>query len=142
MSELAASLTSQITGKYTESVGRRKRAIARVRFFNKGQGDILINDQPYRSYFPTFQLQHIVERPLHVLQMINKGTVTVHVLGGGKKAQADAVRLGIARVFVKINEDHKKLLKGEGLLTRDSRKKERKKPGLKRARRAPQWQKR
>lgn len=137
-----SALPSHVTGRYKESVGRRKRAVARVRYFAKGEGEILVNDQPYRAYFPTFQLQQFIEQPFTVTQMAKKGTVTVHVAGGGKKSQAEAVRLGIARVLVDVNEENKKLLKAEGFLTRDARKKERKKPGLKRARRAPQWQKR
>lgn len=128
--------------KYVEGVGRRKTAVARVRLYQGGQGVFSVNDRPWEEYFPIVALQTPVMEPF--LLTGTKGTfdVSVHVRGGGIHAQADAVRLGIARALEKSNENFRKPLRAADLLTRDPREKERKKPGLKRARRAPQWQKR
>ena len=95
-----------------------------------------------KKYFPYFEHQQIVEQPLKKVNMFGQNYISVRLTGGGIKSQAEAVRHGIARALLNFNEDWKKTLRGEGYLTRDSRKKERKKPGLKGARRAPQWQKR
>jgi small subunit ribosomal protein S9 len=102
----------------------------------------LVNEKPYNIYFPTFELQQIALASLEKMKCLDKFRVLVKVKGGGFHSQAEAVRHGIARALVKFNPDFKKRLKRAGYLTRDSRMRERKKFGLKRARRAPQWQKR
>lgn len=124
----------------TRSVGRRKCASARVRF-NKGKGHITVNDKPLKEYFSFFE-EEIVLAPLKALAKEKDYDISVKVSGGGKKGQAVAVQHGIARALVKWNPDFKKTLKTLEFMTRDARVKERKKPGLKRARRAPQWSKR
>ncbi len=128
---------------YLYAVGRRKTAIARVRLYPKeNKNELVVNSKDYRKYFPYFEWQAIVEQPLKKLDLLGKYYITVKVLGGGPRAQAEALRHGLSRVLLKFDETFKKTLRGEGWLTRDPREKERKKPGLKRARRAPQWQKR
>jgi small subunit ribosomal protein S9 len=124
------------------TVGKRKTAVAQVKFYPQGKGQILINKKNLEDYFPFFSWQEIVKEPLVATNFLNKGDFIVKVEGGGTKAQAEAIRLGIARALVSFNPDFRKILKPLGLLRRDPRIKERKKPGLKRARRAPQWQKR
>jgi small subunit ribosomal protein S9 len=133
--------------RYYETVGRRKRSVARVRLFTcqpfeDEKGKILVNDKPYTDFFPTFDLQQIVANPLKKMKSLNRFEVTVKVKGGGIQGQAGAIRHGLSRALVKFNPDFSKKLKRAGYLTRDPRKKERKKPGLKKARRAPQWKKR
>jgi len=128
---------------YLYAVGRRKTSTARVRFYSKdSRGQIIVNQKDYKDYFSYFEFQQIVEAPLKKLDLFGKNYITVKVEGGGTRGQAEAVRHGLGRVLLKMDETLKKTLRGEGFLTRDSRKKERKKPGLKRARRAPQWAKR
>ena len=122
------------------AVGRRKSASARVRI-DKGEGKIVVNGKEYKEYFSFFE-QGLVVAPLKALGKEKELDISAKVNGGGKKGQAVAVSHGIARALVKWNEDFKKSLKVTGLLTRDPRVKERKKPGLKKARRAPQWSKR
>lgn len=129
-------------GKYFYSVGRRKRSVASVRLFEKGKGDILVNGKSIKEYFPTLKLQKKVTGPLELVGKLDGHDVTIYVEGGGVTGQADSVRLGIARALVKMEAELRATLKGNGMLRRDPRKKERKKPGLKRARRAPQWSKR
>lgn len=128
--------------KYFQAVGRRKTSVARVRLFDKGDKSINVNEKDYKEYFPTLELQQIVESPLGKMNIEEKFKVTAKVQGGGIHSQAEAVRHGISRALVKFNEDFKKRLRKAGYLTRDSRMRERKKFGLKRARRAPQWSKR
>jgi len=128
---------------YIFAVGRRKSSVARVRLYSKdNRGNILVNNKDYREYFPYFEFQKEIEEPLKLCNLLGKNFISIRVRGGGKRGQAEAVRHGIARVLFKFDEKFKKSLRSEGYLTRDSRVKERKKPGLKRARRAPQWQKR
>lgn len=127
---------------YIFAVGRRKNAVARVRFYPNESPEISVNDQKLESYFPVDYLQKRAFAPLSTLAIAMPGKFSIKVAGGGKAGQADAVRLGIARVFAGMEDSYRKPLKAAGLLTRDPRIKERKKPGLKRARRAPQWQKR
>ena len=122
------------------AVGRRKMATARVRL-DKGEGKIIVNGKDFKQYF-TLSEQGIVLVPLKTLGKEKDLDISVKVNGGGKNGQAKAIQHGIARALVKWNEDFKKSLKVGGLLTRDARIKERKKPGLKKARRAPQWSKR
>jgi small subunit ribosomal protein S9 len=128
---------------YIPAVGRRKRAIARVRILNKSvKGiEIIINGKDYKEYFPYFEWQDAVLAPLRVAGRENIA-ISVKVDGGGQKGQAEGVRHGIARALLISDEELRPNFKKEGLLTRDSRRKERKKPGLKKARRAPQWSKR
>jgi len=128
--------------KYFEAVGRRKTAVARVRLFTQGEKLILVNEKPCREYFPTLELQQIINSSLEKMKVFDKFRISVKVKGGGICAQAEAVRHGISRALVKFSPDFRKRLRKAGYLTRDSRMRERKKFGLKRARRAPQWSKR
>ena len=128
--------------KFLSGIGRRKTAIASVRLFTQGDKGFFINDKPYNQYFPGSELQQIITSPLQKMKVFDKFRVQVLVKGGGIHAQAEAVRHGIARALVKFNADFKKRLRRAGYLTRDPRMRERKKFGLKRARRAPQWRKR
>jgi small subunit ribosomal protein S9 len=123
------------------TTGKRKSAVAQIKFSETGHNSILVNDKDYKKYFPYFVWQGIIESPLLVAGLKNYDLV-VKVHGGGAKAQAESIRLGIAKALVEINQENRKVLKPKGYLSRDSRIKERKKPGLKRARRAPQWNKR
>jgi small subunit ribosomal protein S9 len=127
--------------RYFETVGRRKTAIARVRLYTKKTG-IEVNNQDFQKYFPILRLQKKITAPLEKMKIINKLGAVVKVKGGGINAQAEAISLGIARALVKFNPDFRKRLRRAGHLTRDARVVERKKYGLKKARRAPQWQKR
>lgn len=126
--------------KYIEEIGRRKTATARVRIYAGGKEN-LVNGKPFNEYFPK-DLHRIVQAPLEVLELLGKFGFTAVVKGGGVTAQADAVRHGISKALVTHDIENRKILKGTGYLTRDPRMRERKKPGLKRARRAPQWAKR
>jgi small subunit ribosomal protein S9 len=128
--------------KYFEEVGRRKTAVARVRLFTQGEKTFLVNDKPLKDYFPGHELEQIVLSPLERMNCLDKFRVVVKVKGGGFHAQAEAVRHGVSRALTLFNPDFRKKMKKAGFLTRDSRMRERKKFGLKRARRAPQWQKR
>ncbi len=126
---------------YYEGVGRRKTATARVRLY-PGEGKIVVNDKPVEEYFSReYDLLHLLE-PLKVTGLMNKFNVSVKVRGGGMSGQAGAVRHGLARALLKANPDLRPILRKGGFLTRDARMKERKKPGLKRARKAPQYTKR
>ena len=127
---------------YLEAIGRRKTAVARVRIWTKEKKGFLVNDKDYKLYFPTLELQQIVSDSFVKMNSFDRFGITVKVRGGGIMSQAEAVRHGGARVLVLFNQDYRKKLKKAGFLTRDPRMKERKKPGLKRARRAPQWRKR
>jgi small subunit ribosomal protein S9 len=128
--------------KYFEEVGRRKTAVARVRLFTQGEKMFLINEKPLKDYFPGHELEQIVLSPLEKMNCLDKFRVMVRVKGGGVHAQAEAVRHGLSKALTLFNSDFRKKMKKAGFLTRDSRMRERKKFGLKRARRAPQWQKR
>lgn len=133
---------SKTKQKYFEAVGRRKTSTARVRLYTQGKKDITINGKPCQDYFPISYLQKTVEEPMEKLKCQGKFGFSVKVNGGGLTGQAEAIRHGIARALVLLNPYFKKRLKKTGLLTRDPRMRERKKFGLKRARRAPQWSKR
>lgn len=128
--------------KYWEGVGRRKTGVAQVRIFSKGNKEFIVNTKELKYYFPIVFLREIANSPLEVLSLSDKFKVLVKVSGGGINAQAEAIRHGLSRALIKFNPNFRKKLKKFGFLTRDSRMKERKKFGLKRARRAPQWQKR
>jgi small subunit ribosomal protein S9 len=122
--------------------GRRKKAIARVRLIPAGTGNIVINERSLEEYFPQGTLQYIVKQPLALLGVEGKYDVLVNVFGGGYTGQAGAIRLGVARALLQAEPESRPALKKEGFLTRDPRVKERKKYGLKKARRAPQFSKR
>ena len=121
--------------------GRRKSAVARV-YLRPGKGNIVINKRDINEYFGLETLKTIVRQPLVATDTLNKFDVLVNVKGGGTTGQAGAVRHGIARALLKVDAEYRPALKAEGFLTRDPRMKERKKPGLKAARRAPQFSKR
>lgn len=127
--------------RYFEAVGRRKTAVARVRLFTR-PGDFTVNNRPYGVYFPTLVLQQIVEDSLKKMKLLGRFRVSIKVSGGGTHAQAEAIRHGLARCLVKFNPDFRKRLRRAGYITRDPRAKERKKFGLKKARKTPQWAKR
>lgn len=131
-----------MSAQYYEGIGRRKRATARVRLFPGGNGLITINGVAAANYLPRINDMRLLLEPLQVVGQLASYDITVHVNGGGVSGQRDAIRLGIARALIKIDPDMKPALKAEGLTTRDSRVKERKKPGLKRARKAPTYTKR
>lgn len=133
--------------RYYEAVGRRKTAVARVRLFTcrpfeDEKGKILVNGRPYFEVFPVLELQRIVKAALEKMKSLNRFEASIKVKGGGLRGQAEAIRHGLARTLVEFNPDFRKKLKRAGYLRRDPRMKERKKPGLKKARRAPQWKKR
>ena len=131
-----------MAGEYFEAVGRRKTASARVRLYPGGTGEITVNDLPVEVFFPRSVDVRNLLRPLDVSGYRDAFDVTVLVKGGGITGQSGAVMHGIARALLVANAELRPLLKREGLLTRDPRMKERKKPGLKRARKAPQYTKR
>lgn len=130
------------TARYIESLGKRKTAGARVRLYQNGSGKITVNEMELKEYFPTPIAQTIVQEPLKLTALDTSLDFTIKVNGGGKQGQAEAVRHGIACTLLALNADLRGVLKAQGWLTRDARAKERKKPGLKKARRAPQWSKR
>lgn len=127
--------------KYWEAVGRRKTAIARTRLM-KGSGEVIVNEKSAKLYFSTERMRQNALAPMQDLNLADKFDASIKVSGGGMTAQAGAVRLGIARALCLAEPDFKKRLRQGGFLTRDSRMVERKKYGLKKARRAPQWAKR
>ncbi|MBI3459246.1 30S ribosomal protein S9 [Candidatus Azambacteria bacterium] len=127
--------------KYFEGLGRRKRAIARVRV-QSDITDISVNNFDYTKYFPTELMREVVMAPFNKLKIIGKFGATVKVNGGGLVSQSEAIKLGMARALVELNPDYRVKLSRLGYLRRDPREKERKKYGLKRARKAPQWGKR
>ncbi len=124
-----------------QGTGRRKEAIARVRL-QTGKGTIEVNGKKAEEYFDQDSLLYVVKQPIETTKMDGKLEVIVNVKGGGLSGQAGAVRHGIARALVELNPDFKKPLKDAGFITRDPRMKERKKYGLKKARKAPQFSKR
>lgn len=137
--------TSAFSGKYAYAVGRRKESVAQVRIYEQkqeGEYPIEINGRDWKNYFPTLSFQNVFLTPLRVLGLTGKFAISIHVKGGGQRGQVEASQLGVARALAKFNEELKKPLRDNKLLTRDARAVERKKPGLKKARRAPQWAKR
>jgi small subunit ribosomal protein S9 len=128
--------------QYYEGVGRRKSSTARVRIYPGGSGSVTVNDRPVEEYFPRYgDIDQLME-PLEAAGFTGKMDVTVVVKGGGVTGQTHAVRLGMARALLKYDEELRPTMRKAGLLTRDAREKERKKPGLKRARKAPTYTKR
>lgn len=132
----------QKTTSYIYAMGRRKTSSAKVKLFDDQAGAFSVNRRDFAKHFPTKELQRIVLSPLTMLGLEKSLSFQVYVAGGGIHSQAEAVRHGISRTLVSRNAEDKRVLKKAGFLTRDPRVKERKKPGLKRARRAPQWAKR
>ncbi len=142
---------AQSTEKYFEAVGRRKRAVARVRLYTKKSSDIeppegkaliLIDGKPYYDYFNEEEMQNAVDSPLKKLKSIARFKATVQVSGGGMNGQAGAIRHGLSRALVLFDENFSKKFRKAGYLTRDPREKERRKYGLKKARKSPRWAKR
>jgi small subunit ribosomal protein S9 len=129
------------TGEYTYATGKRKTAIAQVRLY-KGHGAIIINAKDIKDYVTVKDLIDVILSPLTLTDLLTKFDISIVVRGGGVTAQAEAIRHGISRALIAKDILLRPTLKKAGLLTRDPRIKERKKPGLKRARRAPQWSKR
>lgn len=130
--------------RYFYAVGKRKTAIATVRIYpsDKAEAEVTVNDRTFENYFSIPRLRDLVKEPLALAGADAKFDVSAKVRGGGTNAQAEAIRLGISRALVEFNPELRKSLRDNGLLTRDSRIVERKKPGLRKARRAPQWAKR
>lgn len=135
-------MATETKNRYIEAVGRRKTAIARVRITPSTKTTFVVNDKDVKEYFVTADLQSIAQEALSKSEIAEKFTVTVQVLGGGIHAQAEAVRHGLSRTLVERDEVVKNTLKKLGFLKRDSRQVERKKFGLKKARKAPTWSKR
>ena len=127
--------------KYSYAIGRRKTAVAQVRLFS-GKGASTINAKPIDSYIKRADLFHVIYSPLKISGLFDSFHFEVKVSGSGESAQAEAIRHGIARALVVADENLKQALRGAGLLTRDARKVERKKPGLHKARKSPSWSKR
>ncbi len=128
--------------RYFEAIGRRKTAVARIRLYTKGDKEFVVNDQDYTKYFQTVEDRESAVASMKKMKCLDKFRITVVVKGGGHRAQAEAIRHGTARVLVDFNANFRKRLRKAGFLTRDPRMRERKKFGLRRARRAPQWAKR
>lgn len=127
--------------KQKNAVGRRKEAVTRV-FLSKGSGKITVNGKDYKTYFPLVYLQNQVEAPLKLAEVADKYDVLVNAAGGGVKGQAEATKLAISRALLEVNAEYRPVLKAAGLLKRDPRSVERKKPGRKKARRSFQFSKR
>ena len=129
------------TGPYTYALGRRKESVARVRLY-EGSGNIVVNGKAIEDYFPRADHRQLIRAPFQHMEEKEAYDVSVRTVGGGITGQAGAVQLGIARALNLLFPDLRPMLKKDGMLRRDPRMKERKKPGLKSARRAPQWSKR
>lgn len=127
--------------KQKNAIGRRKEAVTRI-FLSKGDGKITVNGKDYKTYFPLVYLQNQLEAPLKTVESADKYDVVVNATGGGVKGQAEAAKLGIARALIEANAEYRPALKAAGLLKRDPRSVERKKPGRKKARRSYQFSKR
>jgi small subunit ribosomal protein S9 len=123
------------------TIGRRKAAVARI-YLSKGKGGIIVNGKDFKDYFPVETMQYKLEQPFKILDASAQYDVNVNVNGGGTTGQAEAIRLAISRALCEVNLDNRTALKSEGLLTRDARVVERKKPGQKKARKKFQWVKR
>ena len=130
------------SAQYYEGIGRRKAASARVRLFPGGTGKFIVNDKPLDEYLPRRGDVEIILQPLIIIGQERSYDISVHVDGGGISGQRDAIKLGVSRALLLIDPDTRGALKAQGHLTRDARIKERKKPGLKRARKAPTFTKR
>ncbi len=133
---------TETTKRYIEAVGRRKTAIARVRATEGSRSSFLVNEKELQTYFPTESLRLTASDSLNKAKIAAKFKITAKVSGGGVSAQAEAIRHGIARILIIYDAELRKKLKKAGFLKRDPRAKERRKFGLKKARKAPQWSKR
>lgn len=145
ISEAIAKKIKEDAGKperYFQAIGRRKTAVARIRLLTRGDKEFLVNNKPYQQYFVLPEDQETAIASMKKMKCLDKFRVTVIVKGGGRHSQAEAIRHGTARVLVDFNQNFRKRLRKAGYLTRDPRMRERKKFGLKRARKAPQWAKR
>lgn len=131
----------KFTGKFISTVGRRKTSVARVRLYTKGNGSIVVNEQKLSHLFSVNE-STIVKSPLKLTSHLRDLNFSIMVNGGGLRGKAEAIRHGISRALIKLDEELRLPLKAKGWMSRDPRSKERKKPGLKKARRAPQWSKR
>jgi small subunit ribosomal protein S9 len=140
--EAGVVLAVEPKGEFLKAIGRRKEASAQVKIFPSGKGAIIVNGKELKQYFPVFNLQESVLAPIKLAGREGKIDVSALVRGGGIRGQAEAVRLGVARALRILDESLHTTIKKAGFLTRDPRVKERKKYGLKKARRAPQWAKR
>ena len=123
------------------TIGRRKAAVARI-YLSKGKGNIIVNGKDYKDYFPVDTMQYKLSQPFQIIDLSGKYDVKVNVDGGGTTGQAEAIRLAISRALCELDIENRPALKAEGLLTRDARVVERKKPGQKKARKKFQWVKR
>lgn len=132
-------MSSDVSTSYYVGVGRRKEAVARIRLYS-GERGIIVNGRPFEDYFPRILHQNVVQEPLDLVGANFR--VSAKVVGGGISGQAEAIRHGVARALVNANEQYRLSLRKAGYLTRNARVKERKKYGLKRARKAPQYTKR
>ncbi len=130
------------TAKYIEAVGRRKTSVARVRMTEAPKTSMVVNEKDLGDFFKTEEQQHVALEALSKVEVPAKFSITVKVMGGGMHSQAEAVRLGVARGLITFDIELRKALKDLGFLMRDPRAKERRKFGLKKARKAPQWSKR
>ena len=135
------SVKEVLKGEYVYANGKRKTSIAQVRLY-KGNGRIIINDRDISEYVKVKELENTIRSPFLLTNTLNKFDLSVMVRGGGSTGQAEAIRHGVSRALVSFDAELRPTLKKAGYLMRDPRAKERKKPGLKRARRAPQWNKR
>lgn len=139
--EMAAAESAK-GGSFISAIGRRKTSIARVRLIKNGKGVVTVNGKQMENYFGTFDLREQVTSPLKAVGQEGAVDVSTKVTGGGIRGQAEAIRLGLSRALCELNPTYRTALKKMGFLTRDSRKRERKKFGKKSARRGPQWSKR
>lgn len=135
-------MTTKTEEKYIEGIGRRKTAVARVRITPSSKESVIVNEKSVADYFETEELQKIAVEAIKDIELDQKFSISAKIIGGGIKSQAESMRLGTARALVKFNEELRRELKKLGYLKRDPRVKERKKPGLKKARKSPQWSKR
>jgi small subunit ribosomal protein S9 len=125
----------------TNTSGRRKTAVARI-YLTTGNGEIIVNGKDYKTYFPTLPLQYIITQSTEVAGALGQHDIKVNVSGGGIKGQAEAIRLAISKALIELNPEVKSALRAKGLVTRDDRMVERKKPGRRKARRKFQFSKR
>ena len=123
------------------TIGRRKASVARI-YMSKGKGKITVNGKDFKEYFPVDTMQYKLEQPFNIADLAGKFDVKVNVNGGGTTGQTEAIRLAISRALCELDTENRTALKADGLLTRDSRVVERKKPGQKKARKKFQWVKR
>ena len=123
------------------TIGRRKASVARI-YVSKGKGNITVNGKDFKEYFPVDTMQYKLQQPFNITDLAGKFDIKVNVNGGGTTGQAEAIRLAISRALCQMNPENRVSLKPEGMLTRDSRVVERKKPGQKKARKKFQWVKR